>query len=51
MYALGLTERDKTTLVTLLINEIFNKNCSDNCNNSSEIREMEKLIEKIEKSI
>jgi hypothetical protein len=50
VYALGLTEREKTTLVTLLINEIFIKGSSNDCGNPSEISDMEKLIEKIEKS-
>ncbi len=48
MYVLGLTEREKTTLVTLLINEIV-KNNSQN-DNTYVVLEMEKIIEKIERS-
>lgn len=48
MYVLGLTEREKTTLVTLLINEIVKNNSKND--NVHDVLEMEKIIEKIERS-
>ncbi len=48
MYVLGLTEREKTTLVTLLINEIVKNNSKND--NVHVVLEMEKIIEKIERS-
>ncbi len=48
MYVLGLTEREKTTLVTLLINEIVKNNTQNDSVHA--VLEMEKIIEKIERS-
>jgi len=45
---LGLTEREKTAIVSLLITEIYNSQYAENSKGTT--LELERIIEKLEKS-
>ncbi|HEY5583913.1 MAG TPA: hypothetical protein VIK78_05410 [Ruminiclostridium sp.] len=48
MNILGLTEREKTAIVSLLVTEIYNAQYLENSKGTS--LELERIIEKLEKS-